>query len=135
MRLSALLAAVALIAAAANTDSVRHPHFGARPHVVYALIDDLGYHQVHAPPAHVNAEIKSPFIASLANEGVTLTSWYAYKYCGPSRASLLTGRLPGHGISESMWSPTMQDGYNANLTMLPGMLQRAGYISHAIGKW
>jgi arylsulfatase A-like enzyme len=29
----------------------------------------------------------------------------------------------------------MQAGYNANLTMLPAMLKRAGYQTHAIGKW
>jgi arylsulfatase A-like enzyme len=71
-------------------------HRGARPHVVYALIDDLGYHQIHAPPAHVNAEIKSPFIAKLATEGVTLTSHYAYKYCGPSVGPCLHGGLASH---------------------------------------
>ena len=96
---------------------------------------DLGYHQLHAPPLHVNAEIQSPTLAQFARDGVTLSSYYSYKYCGPSRASLLTGRLPGHGVSEMMWSPAQPGGYNANLTMLPAKLRDVGYTTVGIGKW
>jgi len=106
-----------------------------KPNIVIILVDDMGWHNLHAPPVHVNAEIESPAIAKLAEEGVTLTNYYAYRYCGPSRASLLTGRLPGHGISEGMFSPAQPYGYNANLTMLPAKLKTAGYKAIAIGKW
>ena len=72
-----------------------------RPNIVLLVIDDMGWHNIHAPPLHVNAEIISPALARFATEGLVLSQYYAYRYCGPSRASLLTGRLPGHGIAES----------------------------------
>ena len=106
-----------------------------RPNIVLLVIDDMGWHNIHAPPLHVNAEIISPALARFATEGLVLSQYYAYRYCGPSRASLLTGRLPGHGIAESMFSHATPNGYNANLTMLPAKLKAQGYATHAIGKW
>ena len=55
------------------------------PNIVIILVDDMGWHNIHAPPVHVNEEIKSPAMAQFAKEGVTLTNYYAYRYCGPSR--------------------------------------------------
>jgi hypothetical protein len=55
------------------------------PNIVIILVDDMGWHNLHAPPVHVNAEIKSPAIAQFAKDGVTLTNYYSYRYCGPSR--------------------------------------------------
>ena len=106
-----------------------------RPNIVVLVIDDMGYHNLRAPPLHVNGEIESPHLASFAKQGVVLSQYYAYRYCGPSRASLLTGRLPGHGISEAMFSPATPNGYNANLTLLPAKLKAVGYKTHAVGKW
>ena len=106
-----------------------------RPSIVLIVVDDMGYHNLHAPPLHVSGEIRTPALARFAASGVSLSNFIAYKYCGPSRASLLTGRLPGHGISEQMWSPAERAGYNANLTMLPARLKSLGYATHAFGKW
>eukprot|EP01047_Picozoa_sp_COSAG01_P087908 COSAG01_NODE_20437_length_953_cov_1.367681_2_plen_50_part_00 len=38
---------------------------------------------VRAPPLHVNSEISSPTLERFAAEGITLSNYYAYKYCGP----------------------------------------------------
>jgi len=107
----------------------------SKPNIVVIVIDDMGWNNLHVPPVHINDEIKSPNLAKFAEAGVTLTNNYAYRYCGPSRASLLTGRLPGHGISEGMFSPAEPYGYNVNLTMLPAKLKAGGYVTRAIGKW
>ena len=34
-----------------------------RPNIVLLVIDDMGWHNIHAPPLHVNAEIISPALA------------------------------------------------------------------------
>ena len=106
-----------------------------RPHIVLIVVDDMGYHNLRAPPLHRNSEISSPTLTRMAAEGITLSNYYAYTYCGPSRASLLTGRYPGHGISEGMFSSASPRAYNGNLTLLPAKLAAAGYRTHGIGKW
>ena len=61
-------------------------------------VDDLGWNAVafhgNNPLAH------TPNMNRLAKEGISLERYYAYKYCSPSRASFLTGRIPGHDIYE-----------------------------------
>jgi hypothetical protein len=58
----------------------------AKPHVVFCLVDDLGWNTVYN-----NVDIKSPVINALAAQGVKLTSFYAYRYCSPTRASFCPG--------------------------------------------
>ena len=67
--------------------------------------------------------------------GVSLSHFYTFKTCGPSRASMLTGRYPFHfGIYsnhdiDSFGTPT-------NFSMIPALLKKAGnYATHAVGKW
>jgi len=44
-----------------------------RPNIVLLVIDDMGWHNIHAPPLHVNAEIISPALARFATEGLVLS--------------------------------------------------------------
>jgi len=117
--------------------SVKRDLTAPRPHIVLFVVDDLGYNDVHAPPHHrANIEVKTPTFEKLAREGITLTNYYAYHVCGPSRASLLSGRLPGHGISGGAnFEGANPSGYNTKLTYLPAKLKEAGYSTHAFGKW
>lgn len=71
------------------------------------------------------------------SSGVVLDAHYAYKYCAPSRAALLTGRTPGDGISElNPALPTAFANVPLNLTLLPQALRRgARYRTHHVGKW
>ena len=48
------------LAAVACADAAPLP---ARPDVIMMVIDDMGWHNLHAPPVHVNSEIKSPNLA------------------------------------------------------------------------
>ena len=131
MACRALLLTAALLGPGGASALVQPP----RPHIVFIVVDDMGYHNIRAPPLHVNSEIYSPTLQRFAAEGITLSSYYAYKYCGPSRASLLTGRFPGHGISEGMPSHAAPWAYNGNLTLLPAKLRSVGYRTHGLGKW
>jgi len=64
-----------------------------------------------------------------------LVGSYVYKFCSPTRASFLTGRLPGHGIQLNNLGMTSAVGCNLNLTMIPAHLKAAGYRSAQVGKW
>ncbi|XP_071518385.1 N-acetylgalactosamine-6-sulfatase-like [Panulirus ornatus] len=62
------------------------------PNVIIMLMDDMGWGDLgwNGEPSR-----ETPNIDQLASEGLTVTSMYtAAPLCSPSRASLLTGRLP-----------------------------------------
>ena len=68
------------------------PMVAPKPHVLMLLLDDLGWHDV----SWHNAELHTPNLARLKSLGIELDRHYAYRFCSPSRSSLLSGRLPFH---------------------------------------
>ena len=61
------------------------------PNVVLFVMDDVGMGDIGC---FGNDTIKTPNIDGLAKEGVKLTQHMALSLCTPSRAALMTGRLP-----------------------------------------
>ena len=112
------------------------------PNIIVFLADDAGFNdfgftRAFYPHAHTNSRVphaRTPALDALAADGVVFKHHYAYRYCSPSRASFLTGRLPYHahesnpGISEAGCT-------NTNYTMISSKLAQAGYTTYQIGKW
>lgn len=98
------------------------------------MVDDLGWNGFNFSSGS-NPEMHAPAMEKLAREGVILDRHYVYPFCAPSRAAFLTGRVPGHGVFQWNPQPTQPSGVNLNLTMLPGLLKKAGYRTHQVGKW
>ena len=71
----------------------------------------------------------------LANTGVLLDRHYVFKYCSPSRASLMSGRWPHHAHQWNIVPQEVPLGLNLNFTAMPAKLKQAGYSTHMIGKW
>lgn len=111
----------------AQSLAAAQPGLAARPHLIMAVIDDLGYDEVSwkNPLAH------SPNIDRLATEGTILERHYAFHTCGPSRGSLLSGRLPYH-VQQYNSASTVVD---RRMTLLPEVLKGAGYKTAIVGKW
>ena len=103
------------------------PHAKAKPHILYALVDDLGWYntQLHNP------EIHTPYLVELRKQGIFLDRHYTFKYCSPSRNSLMSGRLPIHVKEDNGWV----GGVPQNMTVIAAKLKGAGYATHQIGKW
>lgn len=109
------------------------------------LIDDLGwanvgYHQ-EDPSA---AGIRTPTIDRLATEqGLQLDQHYANMVCGPSRASLISGRLPIHvnvdNGEPTLWNPRNPvagyQGIPPAMTGIATKLKGGDYATHHVGKW
>eukprot|EP01043_Picozoa_sp_COSAG02_P028524 COSAG02_NODE_1732_length_11170_cov_15.656942_5_plen_349_part_00 len=119
-------------AAAAAPAAAPHPELRS---VLFFLADDLGFANVdwHAPPgATFNA---TPHMNALLADGVELDRFYTYKYCSPTRSSLLSGRLPFH-VNEGNGPITAAGaGIPAEFTTLSERLSAANWSCHQIGKW
>ena len=64
-----------------------------KPNIVFILTDNVGY----GVPSSYNSGIlgtPTPRIDKLAAEGLRLTNFNVENQCTPSRAALMTGRLP-----------------------------------------
>jgi hypothetical protein len=127
--------------------------------------------------------VLSPNVQALADGGQYLTNHHTYKFCrsrghgrpgtpacapgqptmafptlpcSPTRASLLTSRIPGHGIWDTNPGLTAPLGLNGNISLvslhchqsgcgcclrplcgsqLPAQLKKAGYRAYHVGKW
>ncbi len=111
--------------------------FEGKPNFVIIFADDLGYGDLGA---YGHPTIHTPHLDRLAQEGQKWTNFYvAASVCTPSRAALLTGRLP---IRSGMCSdqsrvlfPNSVNGIPADEITLAEQLKEAGYATAAIGKW
>src|ERR1044072_762308 len=72
------------------------------PNIIILLADDLGYGDLSC---FGHPYIKTPNLDQLAKDGMRFTNFYAASpVCSPSRAGLLTGRIPNRlGIYD--WIP------------------------------
>jgi len=104
---------------------------------VIIFTDDQGYGDLGC---YGHPTIKTPNIDRMAGEGQRWTTFYtAANVCTPSRAGLLTGRLP---IRSGMCSnsrrvlfPDSDGGLPATENTIAKLLKSAGYKTSAIGKW
>ncbi|MBT4867703.1 MAG: sulfatase [Planctomycetaceae bacterium] len=131
--LSCLCAAYSLLLAG---DKVRAAE-NRPPNVVVIYADDLGYGDLGC---FGHPTIRTPNLDRMAAEGMRFTQFYsAAPVCTPSRAALLTGRLP---IRSGMCSdrrrvlfPNSGGGIPAKEVTLAEALKSSGYATAHFGKW
>lgn len=107
------------------------------PNIVVIFCDDLGYGDLSC---FGHPTIRTPNLDRMAAEGVRLTQFYsASPVCTPSRAALMTGRLP---IRSGMCSdkrrvlfPNSGGGIPASEVTLAEGLKTQGYTTACVGKW
>lgn len=108
-----------------------------KPNIVLIFADDLGYGDIGV---YGHPTIKTPNIDRMAAEGQKWTNFYAAaSVCTPSRAALLTGRLPirsGMCSDErSVLFPDSSGGLPADEVTIAEALKTQGYATACIGKW
>jgi arylsulfatase A-like enzyme len=123
VQLALHLTAIFSICAAAETE---------RPNILFVFSDDHAVKAISAYGGPLAEVAPTPHIDRLAAEGaVFINSFCANSICGPSRATILTGkhshkngfmRNTGKGLDQSQWTVSKT-------------LQAAGYNTAVIGKW
>lgn len=104
-----------------------------QPNFVLILADDLGYGDLSIQGSDT---IATPRIDRLALSGIRFTDAYAAApYCSPSRAALLTGRLPARCGLPYVLFPAERHGLPGAEITLARLLKGRGYTSACIGKW
>jgi len=108
----------------------------SKPHVVFVLADDLGFSDIGYNAKKYGSDMRTPFLDSLAMEGVRLENYYVQEVCTPSRSQLLSGRYQIHtGLQHKVIYPLQPNGLPLDNILLPEQLQQCGYDTHMIGKW
>ena len=109
----------------------------AKPNVVIIFCDDLGYGDL---ACFGHPTIATPNLDRMAAEGQKWTNFYvAAPVCTPSRAAIMTGRLP---IRTGMCSdkrrvlfPDSAGGLPPEEITIADAVKTAGYATACIGKW
>lgn len=111
-----------------------------RPNILLILADDWGWGDLSCRD---HPYLKTPNLDKLAGQGTDFLQFtVASGVCSPSRAAILTGKFPSHfGIHghfatvESHAKRGMPDWLDPETTLLPRLLQEAGYRTAHYGKW
>lgn len=103
------------------------------PNIVFIFADDLGYGDLGCFGA---LDINTPNIDELSNQGIRFTNFYsASSICSPSRAALLTGRLPQRMGINGVFFPESFAGMSPSEITIPELLKEKNYSSGLVGKW
>ena len=103
-----------------------------RPNILLILLDDAGYRDLSC----YGSDIQTPYIDRLASEGMRFVDAHsAAPNCSPSRAGLLTGRMPSRVGLYSYIPPKHEMRLPASERTLAAHLKDIGYRTGHFGKW
>ena len=117
------------------------PHADRPPNVIVIFCDDLGYGDL---TCFGHPTIATPHLDDLAARGMRWTQFYcAAPVCTPSRAGLLTGRIPVRSGtmqtdrkgSRRVLFPDSAGGLPPGEVTIAEVLKPRGYATACVGKW
>lgn len=110
----------------------------SKPNIIVILADDLGYGDLGS---YGHPTIQTPHLDRMALEGMRFTQFYVgANVCTPSRAALLTGRLPvRYGMAGSdargVFFPNSAHGLPDSEQTIASALKKKNYKTAVVGKW
>ena len=129
---------ILLIASLLSTET-SFSQTGKQPNFIVILADDLGYGDLSS---YGHPTIRTPNLDKMALEGTRFTQFYvAANVCSPSRAALLTGRLPirngvfGTNSTNKVFFTNSTSGLPHSEITLAKALKTKDYQTAIVGKW
>lgn len=121
-----VLAVALMIAAAFPTRAADQPN------IIVIMADNLGYGDLGI---YGGLRAPTPRIDQFAREGVRLRDFQVEPSCTPSRAALVTGRLPIRSGTSTLALPGTPGGLHPEEITIAEVLSEAGYATALFGKW
>lgn len=110
---------------------------GRAPNILIFLVDDMGWGDLGANGGGVTIGAPTPNIDQLAYGGIRFTSFYAQPLSTPSRAAMMTGRLPVRTglVRPILTGETLKKNPWEDEVTAAGVLNKGGYRTGMVGKW
>ncbi len=132
---SFMLVIVLFLSILINSCSIS-PETLTQPNIVIIFCDDLGYGDLGT---FGHPTIRTPNLDQMAEEGQKWTNFYVgASVCTPSRAALITGRLPirnGMCGNRRVLFPNSVGGIQDGEITIAEVLKARGYSTACVGKW
>lgn len=103
------------------------------PHLIYVLIDDMGFNDFYTSS---DLHAAWPHVSKLAGgQCLKLDHFYTQPICTPSRGAFMTGRMPLRlGLQHQVINGCQNYGLPLDETTLADKMRAAGYKTYGVGK-
>jgi arylsulfatase A-like enzyme len=119
---------------AASSDTTSESTTSEKPNIVFILADDLGWNAIGYED--FDLDFATPYISSIARDGIIMENYYSQELCSPGRTAFLTGRYPiTYGMQYGNVQSDTEWGLPLNETIIAEVLQDVGYETYGLGKW
>lgn len=119
-----------LLPAFCNTSAQAQSLKGSRPNIVFVMTDDQGMGDLSCMG---NQVVRTPNIDHLYQQSTRLADYHVSPTCAPTRAALMSGRLPFMvGVTHTI---QQRERMALNIFTMPQALKSAGYATGLFGKW
>ncbi len=106
-----------------------------KPNILLIISDDTGYGDLGPYGGGEGRGMPTPNINRIADEGMTLFTFYAQPSCTPGRAAMQTGRIPNRSGMTTVAFQGQGGGLPHAEWTLASVLKKAGYNTYFTGKW
>ncbi len=128
-----LLILVILISTISCTVSTKPQKEKQKPNIIFIFSDDHAYQAISAYGGSLKDHAPTPNIDRLAEDGMLFNRCLVTNsICGPSRATVLTGK---YGHLNGFISNEGGSNFDGSQQTFPKIMQKAGYNTGIIGKW